>query len=47
MSFLKQIEDKGAVLDWSPISGLPNVVALGTKVEAILSKVLVNYLIVF
>ena len=33
MSFLKQIDDKGAVLEWSPIAGQPNLVALGTKVN--------------
>jgi hypothetical protein len=32
MSLLSQIEDKGAVLEWSPIQALPNLVALGTKV---------------
>lgn len=32
MSLLKQIDDKGAVLEWSPISQNPNLVALGTKV---------------
>ena len=32
MSFLKEIEDKGAVLDWCPVSTYPNLVALGTKV---------------
>lgn len=31
MSLLKQIEDKGAVLEWSPIRAQPNIVALGTK----------------
>lgn len=31
MSLLKQIDDKGAVLAWSPISSYPNLVALGTK----------------
>jgi len=34
MSLLKQIEDKGAVLEWSPISQFPNLVALGTKDSA-------------
>ena len=33
MSLLKQIEDKGAVLEWSPISSNANLVALGTKVN--------------
>jgi hypothetical protein len=32
MSLLKQIEDKGAVLEWSPVLSYPNLVALGTKV---------------
>jgi hypothetical protein len=32
MSLLKQIDDKGAVLEWSPVSSKPNLVALGTKV---------------
>jgi hypothetical protein len=32
MSLLKQIEDKGAVLEWSPIAAQANLVALGTKV---------------
>ena len=31
MSLLKQIDDKGAVLEWSPIASQPNMVALGTK----------------
>lgn len=33
MSLLKQIDDKGAVLEWSPIAKCPNLVALGTKVS--------------
>ena len=32
MSLLKTINDKGAVLEWSPISSKPNVVAIATKV---------------
>lgn len=32
MSLLKVIEDKGAVVSWSPIADKPNLVALGTKV---------------
>lgn len=32
MSLLKQIDDKGAVLAWSPLAETPNLVALGTKV---------------
>lgn len=32
MSLLKQIDDKGAVLEWCPIAGNSNMVALGTKV---------------
>ena len=32
MSLLKQIEDKGAVLEWSPVAQHANLVALGTKV---------------
>lgn len=32
MSLLKQINDKGAVLSWSPLATTPNLVALGTKV---------------
>jgi hypothetical protein len=35
MSFLKQIDDKGAVLAWSPVPHMPNVVAIGTKVSAV------------
>ena len=31
MSLLKEIEDKGAVLEWSPVVGRPNLAALGTK----------------
>mmetsp|Transcript_23707 Transcript_23707/g.43997 ORF Transcript_23707/g.43997 Transcript_23707/m.43997 type:complete len:1090 (+) Transcript_23707:44-3313(+) len=34
MSLLKQIDDKGAVIEWSPISSNPNMVALGTKDSA-------------
>lgn len=33
MSLLKLIEDKGAVLEWSPVSQYANLVALGTKVR--------------
>jgi hypothetical protein len=33
MSLLKQINDKGAVIEWSPISQYANMVALGTKVH--------------
>lgn len=32
MSLLKQINDKGAVVEWSPIASNANMVALGTKV---------------
>jgi cadmium resistance protein CadD (predicted permease) len=32
MSLLKQIDDKGAVLSWSPLHAYGNFVALGTKV---------------
>ncbi len=32
MSLLKNIRDKGAILEWSPIQSQPNLVALGTKV---------------
>ena len=28
---LKCIDDKGAVIEWSPISSVPNLVAVGTK----------------
>jgi hypothetical protein len=35
MSLLKQIEDKGAVLEWSPVAEYASLVALGTKVGAI------------
>lgn len=31
MSLLKQIDDKGVVLEWSPISSQSNLVAVGTK----------------
>jgi len=34
MSLLKQIEDKGAVLEWSPVAEYANLVALGTKDSA-------------
>lgn len=33
MSLLKRIEDKGAVLEWSPVASRPDLVALGTKVQ--------------
>lgn len=33
MSLLKQIDDKGAVVEWSPIASHSNMVALGTKVS--------------
>jgi hypothetical protein len=33
MSLLKEISDKGAVLEWSPLMSNPNWVALGTKVN--------------
>jgi hypothetical protein len=33
MSLLKQIDDKGAVLEWSPVASQPNLVALGTQVK--------------
>ena len=33
MSLLKQIDDKGAVVEWSPIASNANIVALGTKVR--------------
>lgn len=32
MSLLKTINDKGAVLEWSPMSNRSNMVAIGTKV---------------
>jgi hypothetical protein len=35
MSLLKQIEDKGAVLEWSPVAQYANMVALGTKVRVL------------
>ena len=34
MSLLKQIDDKGAVLEWSPLMSQSNMVALGTKDSA-------------
>jgi hypothetical protein len=34
MSLLKQIDDKGAVLEWSPVAQHASLVALGTKVRA-------------
>ena len=34
MSFLKTIADKGAVLEWCPLSSSSAVVALGTKDSA-------------
>lgn len=34
MSLLKQIDDKGAVLEWSPVPSQANLVALGTKVRS-------------
>lgn len=33
MSLVKKIEDRSAVQAWSPISGIQNLVALGTKVR--------------
>ena len=33
MSLLKQIDDKGAVIEWSPLYTHSNMVALGTKVS--------------
>ena len=36
MSLWKTISDKGAVLEWSPISNQSNMVAIGTKVIEIL-----------
>jgi hypothetical protein len=43
MSLLKQINDKGAVLSWSPLATSPNLVALGTKV--ILAHTLVDVVV--
>ena len=34
MSLLKQIEDRGAVLEWSPYAERANLVALATKDSA-------------
>jgi hypothetical protein len=34
MSLLKQIDDRGAVLEWSPFADRPNLVALATKDSA-------------
>ena len=34
MSLLRRIENKGCVLEWSPIALQPNLVALGTKDSA-------------
>jgi hypothetical protein len=34
MALVRQIEDKGAVLEWSPVPQFPNLVALGTKVSS-------------
>jgi len=34
MSILKQINDKGATIAWSPLRSHPNVLATGTKVSA-------------
>jgi protein transport protein SEC31 len=34
MALLKQIDDRGAVMAWSPKLEYPNLVALGTKVES-------------
>lgn len=33
MALLKQIDEKGAVLAWSPKFENPNLIALGTKVD--------------
>jgi hypothetical protein len=33
MSLLKQINDKGAVVEWCPLAEHGNLVALGTKVR--------------
>ena len=32
MSLVKQIEDKGAVVEWSPLTTQPGLFAIGTKV---------------
>ena len=40
MSLLKQINDKGAVLEWSPIASQANLVALGTKVMKFNMKII-------
>jgi hypothetical protein len=34
MSLLKQIDDRGVVLEWSPFRNKPNLVALATKDSA-------------
>ena len=34
MSLLHQLEDRGAVLEWSPKKSHPNMVAIGTKDSA-------------
>jgi hypothetical protein len=36
MTLLKEITDKGAVLEWSPIADTARVVALGTKVRLLI-----------
>lgn len=44
MSLLKEIEDRGAVLEWSPVPSKANVVALGTKVSQLCKNRLTLYI---
>lgn len=43
MSLLKNISDKGAVLEWSPIVNQSNMVAIGTKVSVQNHFIILNY----
>jgi len=38
MTLITQIEDKGAVVAWSPIGEYADVIALGSKVRIIISS---------
>ena len=38
MTLITQIEDKGAVVAWSPIGEYADVIALGSKVRSIISS---------
>ena len=44
MSLLKRINDKGAVIAWSPLQERPALLALGTKVCILLMYINIFYL---